>query len=96
MRSYILFSFLTLIPILWIINIFILKNWKHVIKYTVINIVFILTYFTNIFYCLSDHFINDQYGIEKVFYFILLLITHTLIAFIFALYFKFKLSQNVN
>ncbi len=96
MKLYILLSFLALFPILWIVSIVILKKWKHVLKYSVLNVVFTLTYFIVIFYCMNDYFINDSYGLERIIYFVVLFIIQSLTSFIFALYYKYKLSNNVN
>lgn len=86
----------SLIPILWIWSIVILKKWKYILYYAVVNTLVIGLYFLFIFYSNTSFFDVDPYGLKKVFSFLFMIGFHTTLGFIFALYYKYKISKNVN
>jgi hypothetical protein len=96
MTVYIFYSILSLLPILWITSIVWLRKWKPVLLYALLNAVAIFLYLFVLFFTSIKLFEHDEYGLKKVFLFLFILSFHTVAGFIFALYFKFKLSKNAN
>ena len=96
MTVYIFYFLLALLPVMWITSIVWLKKWKHFLPYIFINSLLVFIYHFVIFYSSIKLFEHDEYGLKKIFLFIFTIGFHTLIGFVFALYFKFKLSKNAN
>ena len=89
-----IFNFLMgLLPVLWIISIVLLRKWKHIIRYIISNTILVLIYFLALFYSKITFFEHDEYGLKKVFLFLMIIGAHTIIGFIFALYYKYKMSK---
>lgn len=95
MTVYIFYFILTLLPIMWITSIVWLKKWKYFLPYILINNLLILIYVFVIFYSSITLYVHDEYGLKKIFLFLFIIGFQTIIGFIFALYFKFKLSKKV-
>ena len=93
---YLFYFIVSLTPISWIISIFWLRKWKPIYLYAIVNLLLIVAYFFLFFYSRFTFFKEDQLGLKKVFLFIYLILFHSIISFIFALYFKFKMSKNAN
>lgn len=93
MGVYIFYFLIGLLPILWIISIVILRKWKHIIWYTISNTISVLVYFFVLFYSKISFFEHDEYGLNIVFLFLMIIGAHTIIGFIFALYYKYKMSK---
>lgn len=94
MGIYILYLLLLLIPFLWIVSIFILRKWKHILIYTILNTLLIAIYFYTIFYSNYNIFLHDEYRLKKIFLFLYIIISHTIVGFIFSLVYKYKLAKN--
>ena len=92
----IFYFLLALLPIMWIVSIIWLRKWKHVLVCALSNALIIFVSFFIIFFSSIKLFEHDEYGLKKVFLFLFLLGFQTVAGFIFALYFKFKLSKNAN
>lgn len=80
-------------PVLWIISAVLLRKWKHIILFFIGNTVLVLVYFLGLFYSKISFFEHDEYGLKKVFLFLMIIGAHTVIGFIFALYYKYKMSK---
>jgi len=94
MGIYILYLLLLLIPFLWIVSVFMLRKWKHILIYSILNALIIAIYFYIIFYSNYKIFLQDEYGLKKIFLFLYIIILHTIAGFIFALVYKYKLTKN--
>lgn len=94
MGTYILYFLLLLIPILWIVSIFMLRKWKHILIYSILNAFLIAVYFYLIFYSNYKIFLYDEYRLKKIFLFLYIIMSHTIVGFIFALVYKYKLAKN--
>lgn len=93
MGVYIFYFLLILLPVLWIVSIKMLRNWKHIIRYYLMNITVIGLYCLVIFYSNIDYFTHDPYGLRKIFSLLFCLGIHTFIGFLFALYYKYKMEK---
>ena len=93
MGVYIFYFLLGLLPVLWIVSVIFLRKWKHIIRYFWITTLAVLSYFSIIFFSGLSFFGHDEYGLKKVFLFIMIIGAHTIIGFIFALYYKYKMSK---
>ena len=93
MTVYIFYFLLGLLPVLWIISIVLLKKWKHIIRYFICNTILVLIYFFGLFFSRLTFFDHDEYGLKKVFLFLFIIGFHTILGFIFALYYKYKISK---
>ncbi len=93
MGVYIFYFLLGLMPVLWIISIVLLRKWKHIIRYFIGNTILVLVYFFGLFYSKISFFEHDEYGLNIVFLFLMIIGAHTIIGFIFALYYKYKISK---
>lgn len=89
----IFYFIVALLPIMWIISIMWLRKWKHVLPYVLLNALAVFIYLFVIFFAHLKLFDHDEYGLKKVFLFLFIIAFHTIIGFIFALYFKFRLSK---
>lgn len=96
MRTFILFTIAALIPILWIVSIYLLRKWNKVYRYFIINLLVLLSYLYLTFFSDFKFFKEDQLGLKIVFLFIYILLFHTIANFIFALFFNSKISKNDN
>ena len=96
MTVYVFYFLLALLPIMWLISIIWLWKWKHILVYALTNALLILFFVFIIFFSSIKLFEQDEYGLKKVFLFLFILGFHTVAGFIFAIYFKFKLSKNGN
>ncbi len=94
MGIYILYLLLLLIPVLWIVSVFILRKWKHILVYTIVNALLIAIYFYIIFYSNYKIFLHDEYRLKKIFLFLYIIMTHTIAGFIFAMVYKYKVAKN--
>lgn len=96
MTVYIFYFLVALLPIMWIISFIWLRKWKHILTYSLLNTLVVLIYTFVLFFSSLKLFEHDEYRLKKVFSFLFIIGFQTLIGFIFALYFKFKLSKNAN
>ncbi len=94
MGIYILYLLLLLIPVLWIVSVFIQRKWKHILVYTILNALLIAIYFYIIFYSNYKIFLHDEYRLKKIFLFLYIIMTHTIAGFIFAMVYKYKVAKN--
>ena len=65
MGIYILYFLLLLIPFLWIVSIFMLRKWKYILIYSILNGLLIAIYFYIIFYSNYKIFLHDEYRLKK-------------------------------
>ena len=70
-----------------------LKKWKHFKPYALLNSLAVFIYLFVFFFTSMKLFFNDEYGLKKIFLFLFIITFHTIIGFIFALYYKFTLSE---
>lgn len=96
MRTFIVFALVALIPILWIVSIYLLRKWNKVFRYFSINLIVLLTYLYLTLFSDFKFFKEDQLGLKIVFLFIYILLFHTIANFIFALFYNSKISKNAN
>lgn len=93
---FIFYFLLSLIPVLWTITVYILRKWKHIYRFCFVNVLLVALYFFLQFNSTLRIFKTDPMGLKNVFLFLYLIIFQTVSGFIFALYYKFKLSKNGN
>lgn len=92
----IFYFLLALLPIMWMVSIIWLWKWKHIWVYAIANALLIFFSLFVTFFSSIKFFEHDEYGLKKVFLFLFILTFQTVTSFIYALYFKFKLSKNVH
>lgn len=95
MEFYIFLFALISTPILWMISIFIFKEWKYFGKLFLLNSIILLSYGYLILYSNLNLVGHDEYGLSKIFLFINFLIFHTILNFGFAMFYKYHL-KNLN
>lgn len=81
-------------PIIWLVSILMLKDWKHIWKYTLINFIIITAYGIAILTTDLIDFGHDEYGLKKLFGFIAAIVIHIFLGFIFGV--GYKLRKRVN
>ena len=81
---------LALLPILWIITLYLLRKWKYVKIFLLLNIFLVAVSFFLIFHSIFYFFKTDPYGLKTIFLFLYLMIFQTVMNFIFSLYYKYK------
>lgn len=86
----------TIFAAMWIISIFILRKWKYFYLFFALNLVISIIYYYLITQTNVINLASKEIGFAILFNFLIFIITHTIIVFIFALYYKLKLSKNVN
>ncbi len=77
-------------PILWLLSLFFLHNWKHFWKFAGINFLVITVYS---FIILSTNLIDyghDEYGLGPIVTFVLSIVGHIILGFIFSIGYKFR------
>ena len=81
---------LALLPIQWIITIYLLRKWKYIKIFSLLNILLIAVYFFLIFHSIFYFFKTDPLVLKTIFLFLYLMIFQTLMNFIFSLYYQYK------
>ncbi len=81
---------LALLPILWIITIYLLRKWKYVKIFCCVNTLVVAINFVLIFHSTFHFFKTDPLGLKTIFLFLYLMIFQTVMNFIFSLYYKYK------
>lgn len=77
-------------------SIFILRKWKYFYLFIGLNLVIVVMFYylitaTNIF--ISG---QNEYGLETLYNIVIYFVIHTILVFIFSIYYKLKNAQNVN
>lgn len=93
---YFFYFLVALIPVLWMVSIYFLRKWKLIYKYVLFHFALICIYFYILFFSKIKFFEHDEYSLKNIFLFLYIIAFHTIIGFIFALYYKTKLSKNGN
>lgn len=96
MTVYVFYFLLGCIPILWTISFYLLRKWNSMRVFLFANLIVFLAYFYSVVFSDISFFDQDPWQLKKIFLFIFMLLFHTLALFIFALYYKYKLSKHVN
>ena len=93
MEIYLFLFVLISTPILWIISIFIFKEWKYFGKLFLINTIILICYGYLILYTNLNFVGHDEYGLGKILLLVSSLIIHTILNFGLALFYKYKLKK---
>lgn len=81
---------LALLPMLWIVTIYLLRKWKYIKIFSLLNIFLVTVYFFLIFHSFFHFFKTDPLGLKTIFLFLYLIIFQTVMNFIFSLYYQYK------
>jgi len=93
---FLFYSLVSLIPILSLWSLFLLRKWQHVYKYIIANTLVFVAYSYVILYAPLPFFAQDPLGLKKLFLFLTFIFIHAVGSFIFAVYYRYKLSKNGN
>ncbi len=93
MEVYIFFFILGLMPVLWIFSLLTLRKWQFFFRFLWINALAVISYSTLIIFSGLSFFGHDEYGLKKVFLFLMTIGFHTIIGFTIALYYKYIMSK---
>lgn len=77
-------------PLIWLVSILMLKDWRHIWKYALINFVVLIAYGITILMTDLIDFGHVEYGLKKLFAFIASVVIHILLGFIFAVGYKLR------
>ncbi len=88
--------FTILLPIMWIISIYILRKWDYFYLFFGLNLVMTVLFYylitaTNIF--ISG---QNEHGLETLYNVVIYVVIHTIVMFAFSLFYKLKNLHNVN
>jgi hypothetical protein len=77
-------------PLLWIISLVVLSNWKHFWKFFFANLFILVGYVYILFFTKVVNQEHDEYGLKVLGTVLLTILTHILLGFLFAISYKYS------
>ena len=85
MFNFLLLTVALLVPILWIWTVLILLNWRYFNPFFLLNAVLIVGYLYAFLTGIVGFFGHNEYGLGRIMAVIILLVSHVVLAFLFAI-----------
>jgi hypothetical protein len=93
MTVYIFYFLIALMPISWIVSLYIIRKWQYVLGYFIMSSLVVVIYSYVILFSTIKIFSQDELGLKKIFLFLYTIMIHSIAGFIFALIYKYKFAN---